>query len=172
MKDIDDQNDIDERKKKKPVLNKKKRFYYHVTTKDMSDMVKMKHLDHGTQRDEDEPIIARICVAPDIPHCLSAIPIFPLAHYIYRTEEEVKAWHPCGVADVWVTKEMWLRRPTVFKKIGTIQRNVMVIMSDLTTSESTLHGEPYDNRQRQREVIDLANMMFNENGVLSLPSSR
>lgn len=162
--------DINKDKPKPKILNKK-RFYYHVTKKNMPPIWEMKPLSSGEQRDEKEPKISRICVGPDVAHCLSAIPIFPEAHHIYKTEEKVKSWYPCGVVDSWLTEEMWLRRPTVFMRIGTIREDVMNVLMRMTT-DNYQYGEPYEDRQRQKEFIALANMLFDADGVLSLPCNR
>jgi len=74
---------------------------------------------------ENEPDNKRICVAPTIAHCLTALPQGSHGIHIYRTYYKVKAKKPYDVFDAEITKEGWLTRPTIFMYIGTIDFHSM-----------------------------------------------
>lgn len=68
-----------------------------------------------------EPNIKRICVAPSVEHCLTAVPYYPGEKFsIYRTEKPVKASPATDVFDANITLEGWIQTPTLFTKIGTL----------------------------------------------------
>ena len=105
------------------MLYSTKRYWYHVSTTLENEM------EHLTPRDFDdnnshnrtpsEPLGARICVAPTIEQCITAIP-YHLGETIaiYRTKDKVKANKPVEIFDVNITNEGWLEEPTSFIRIG------------------------------------------------------
>lgn len=108
-------------KKQKKSIYSYKRYWYHLSstlTRKKYYIVPWKNDDN---RSGDEPEGKRICVAPSIAHCLTAIPYgLTDSYHIYRTESRVKASKPDGVFDSHITKEGWLQTPTIFVKMGTI----------------------------------------------------
>jgi len=76
----------------------------------------------GFNRGGQEPEGERICVAPTVEQCLTAIPYTLDARCtIYRTKHRVKADKPKKVFDAKVTQEGWLHDPTTFVKVGTLK---------------------------------------------------
>jgi hypothetical protein len=76
----------------------------------------------GFNRGGDEPAGKRICVAPSVEQCLTAIPYYLGAVVtIYRTKTPVKASCPIGVYDAVVTQEGWITEPTMFVKLGILK---------------------------------------------------
>lgn len=57
--------------KEEIVAEEKPRYFYHITPEDwgVKTTLKPKQVNQCC----DEPVVARICVAPTVPHCLSAI---------------------------------------------------------------------------------------------------
>lgn len=100
-----------------------KRYWYHVST----TLRKRNHhlIPWGTRkgfnRGEDEPEGKRICVAPSVEQCITAIPYYMTTKCnIYRTKNRVRPIKAAKVFDSAVTQEGWLQEPTDFVKIGTI----------------------------------------------------
>jgi len=104
-------------------IYKHKRYWYHVST-----TLKDKHIrlipwdeDKGFNRGGCEPDGKRICVAPSVEQCITAVPyILETKFNIYRTKSKLKADRPKDVFDSEVTQEGWLHEPTSFVKIGMI----------------------------------------------------
>lgn len=100
------------------------RYWYHVST---TLTKKEEHLipwdeENGFNRGGDEPLGKRICVAPSIEQCITAIPYsLDTVCTIYRTAKKVRATKPVNVYDVPVTQEGWLMKPTLFIKIGKLK---------------------------------------------------
>lgn len=98
-----------------------RRFWYHIST---TLKRKTEHLipwdsQKGFNRPDDEPEGKRICVAPTIEQCLTAIPYFFSDTFaIYRTEKQVIANQPLNVFDAEITHEGWIQSPTTFVKMG------------------------------------------------------
>jgi hypothetical protein len=98
-----------------------KAYWYHL-----SDTIKGKEVvlvpratGEDNNRPKSEPLDKRICVGPDMAHCLLAICFDYFSNYnVYRTKEEVEAIEAIGVCDSWATKEMWLTEPTEFVRVG------------------------------------------------------
>lgn len=113
--------------KKSPSVKKSihasRRYWYHLSSTIKHKQVLLKPWDNsrGFNRTDTEPNDERICVAPSIAHCLTAIPYSPGDTYsIYRTKSQVKANPPYNVFDAKVTREGWIQKPTVFVRVGTI----------------------------------------------------
>lgn len=104
-------------------LYSQRRYWYHVS----STLRKKKEtlVPWGSQkavnRDPTEPPGKRICVAPSIEQCITALPYnYGSIITIYRTQEKLKADMPYDVFDAEVTNEGWLTIPTTFVKLGTL----------------------------------------------------
>jgi len=108
---------------KKSLYNRRK-YWYHVST-----TLKGKHIrlipwgeDEASNRSGDEPRGKRICVAPTVEQCITAIPYYmATVCTIYRTKSPVEAHRPKNVFDSRVTNEGWLKHPTNFVKIGILK---------------------------------------------------
>jgi hypothetical protein len=97
------------------------RYWYHISCTLKQNNVKLFPRVEGFNRDEREPSIKRICVAPSIEQCITAVPYFLGDHFeIYKTKHKVVATKPQGVFDSNITKEGWLLKPTEFIKLGSI----------------------------------------------------
>lgn len=105
--------------KTKSTAPKQKRYWYFVTGNYFGDKVRLfPRLPHTAG--PDEPKLKRICVAPTIAHCLSAVVMYDRVANIYRTERRVKATRCWDVGDSEITKEHWLFRPINFELVGSI----------------------------------------------------
>lgn len=109
------------KKTRKKSVYSYKRYWYHVSTtlKNNKEYLIPWGEQEGFNRSGDEPDGNRICVAPTIEQCITAIPYVPYCTLrIYRTENKVKATKPVDVFDSKITKEGWLLEPTTFIQIG------------------------------------------------------
>jgi hypothetical protein len=103
----------------KSTAPKQKRYWYFVTGNFFGDSIQLRpRIPHTAG--EEEPRIKRICVAPTIAHCLSAVVMYDRVANIYRTKRRVNASKCWGVGDSEITKEHWLFRPTEFELVGSI----------------------------------------------------
>lgn len=95
------------------------RYWYHLSANLNRKEVHLTPRVEGDNRDETEPRIPRICVAPTIEQCLTALP-YTLndSFYIYRTKDACVATEPYDVFDAGVTQEGWITTPTTFVKFG------------------------------------------------------
>lgn len=99
-------------------------YWYHVSTTLKQKYVTLVPWDEnkGFNRGGAEPLGKRICVAPTIEQCITAVPyILETSFNIYRTKSPIIADHPKGVFDSIVTQEGWLHKPTKFVKIGMLK---------------------------------------------------
>lgn len=97
-----------------------KRYWYFVTQDFMGTKMELKPR-RPYSAGEDEPLVARICVAPTAGHCMSAIMMQPSDPvYIYRTERRVFAQKAWSVGDSPITHEHFLRRPSRFEFVSAI----------------------------------------------------
>lgn len=149
-----------------PKVDQVKRFYYHVTVKKMGDNVTLEPRKFGGNRSWEEGTLARTCVGPDVAHCLSAIPIMKKKYYVYRTKVHVQACYTRNVEDSRNTKERWLIRPIKFKLVNTIPLYVIKTLLDLTG------GSPFYDYEKQKQYIELFDMMFDINGKLVISCRR
>lgn len=101
-----------------------RRYWYHVST-----TLEKKHERlipwgerRGFNRTADEPAGNRICVAPTVEQCITAIP-YTLCSIltIYRTKKQLKARKAHGIFDSRITKEGWIEKPASFVKVGIIK---------------------------------------------------
>lgn len=101
-----------------------RRYWYHVSTTltKRVEHLKPRGNEKGFNRADHEPDNARICVAPSIEQCITAIP-YRLGDSctIYRTQERVRASKPKKVFDINITEEGWLQVPTTFVRLGTLE---------------------------------------------------
>lgn len=108
---------------KQGCLFNRKRYWYHISTtlkKDVEHLIPWGNK-KGCNRSDYEPDGERICVAPTIEQCITAVPyILSQTFTIYRTNACVKAMKPHGVFDMKVTGEGWLQIPTTFVKVGSL----------------------------------------------------
>lgn len=109
------------------IIKHKKCFYdkwrrwYHLSTNFNHRLIRIVPWDKDFSRCPTEPPGKRICVAPTIEQCLTALPYCEGSEYtVYRTVKRLKAMKPVNVFDSKVTQEGWLQKPTEFIKLGRI----------------------------------------------------
>jgi hypothetical protein len=108
----------------KKTFYNRKRYWYHVSTTLKDKYVKLIPWDEcsGFNRGGNEPDGKRICVAPTIEQCITAIPyILSSTLTIYRTKSPLIANKPIRVFDSKVTQEGWFLKPTTFVKVGILK---------------------------------------------------
>jgi hypothetical protein len=130
--------------KHKSLFNRK-RYWYHLSNTLKDDNVHLSPWgnDKGFNRDPREPNVERICVAPSIAHCLTAIPyLLGETFNVYKTKERVKANAPYDVYDANITKEGWLQTKTEFVKIGVLDFKIIEMDRDIehVIPESASHN--------------------------------
>ena len=124
-----------------------KRYWYHVSntlTRKQHKLIPWNN-SQGMNRSDDEPDGKRICVAPSVAHCLTAVPYCLSEFYVvYRTKEPIKAHKAHGVFDAEITQEGWIKRPTVFVKIGTLDLDDVEIGEGIShvIKEAASKGKP------------------------------
>lgn len=129
-----------------------KRYWYHIS----STLNRNTHRlipwgEHrGFNRSGNEPSGKRICVAPTIEQCITAIPYsLSYKHTIYRTLSRVKAKRPKDIFDSNVTNEGWIESPTTFLKIGVIDFDTVARGLDIdeVMPEKATEGEVKESRK-------------------------
>jgi hypothetical protein len=136
-----------DKKLPRKILFGKRRYWYHVssTLNKKEEYLIPWDEDRGFNRGGYEPEGERICVAPSIEQCITAIP-YTLTNKltIYRTKSPVKANPPKDVFDSKITQEGWLLKPTMFVKIGKIDFNDILLEDDdgNVISEAASVSEP------------------------------
>ena len=67
--------------------------------------------------------IPRVCFAPTIEGCLSALQDIDMEYYVYTPVNQKLKGHSCRsyVRDAPATGERWIRKPVAVKKIGKIK---------------------------------------------------
>lgn len=109
--------------RRKSCLFNRKRYWYHVSTtlKKKEETLTPWGNRKGFNRGDHEPDGDRICVAPSIEQCITAIPYTLSASItIYRTKDKVMATLPKDIFDMHITGEGWLQTQTTFVKIGSL----------------------------------------------------
>ena len=97
----------------------KKRYWYHLSFDLDKDEIEIYPWDKRKHRSAGEPNGKRLCMAPSVAHCLTAIP--QRSHYfIYRTPFKITVQEPDGVYDSDITKEGWITEKIKLKRIGSI----------------------------------------------------
>jgi len=112
----------------------KKRYWYHLSYSLDRDEIEICPWDKRTHRSAGEPDGRRLCVAPSVAHCLTALP-HREKYYIYRTPSKFLVEEPDGVYDSEITKEGWITQRIKLIRIGTI---------DLTHIEKELGWLPIE----------------------------
>ena len=96
-----------------------KLYWYHISTTLTTRTAMLRPLSDGFNRPDTEPCTKRICVAPTIEQCITAVPyVLGDSFNIYRTKSMIIANPPVNVFDSDVTHEGWLYTPTRFIKVG------------------------------------------------------
>jgi hypothetical protein len=131
------------------------KYYYHITQNKWPERLTLKPRIEGVNRSMDEPEVSRICVAPTIEGCLVALGCcLSICNYsyIYRTENKVLARNPYRVEDSSITKEKWITKQILFKKIG--------IINDYLPHELYYMGVGgYSNLKEQKAMLKKLNKM-------------
>ena len=128
---------------KKKSVYETRRYWYHLsTTLGYKQLLLMPgDTSKGFNRDLTEPDIKRICVAPSIAQCLTALPYsYGDTFMIYRTKNKIKVERPVKVFDASITHEGWITKPTVFIKIGKLALREIDDMENLP-GERASHGK-------------------------------
>ena len=102
-------------------LYKFPRYWYHLSKTLKEKEITLTPIDDSTNRSYEEPAGARICVAPTIEQCITALTYnLHQTFYIYRTKNIIKAKEPSenAIFDVEITNEGWIEIPMTFVKIG------------------------------------------------------
>jgi len=111
---------------------------YHVTERQWPEEIELKPMRTsdipGCGRDEEEPDTARICVAPTIAGCFTAI-CQNLCHcgdtyYIYRTRKKFLGCKARQVIDAHITGERWLLWPATFVRVGEVGPSYFAELGD------------------------------------------
>jgi hypothetical protein len=101
-----------------------RRYWYHLSTTLKHKAILLKPWDNsqGFNRTYNEPNDRRICVAPTIAQCITALPYWPGDIFrVYRTKSKVKANPPRDIFDANITQEGWIQKPTIFVRIGDLE---------------------------------------------------
>lgn len=107
------------------IINNEPQYYYHLTYYDLGDSAELIPQRGINCCSCGEPEGRRICVSDHPAKCFAAIPIEQKDHLsLYRTKNKVKAYHPYGVEDAYITGEMWLIEKTCFTRILEIDPNI------------------------------------------------
>ena len=97
------------------------RHWYHISTTLNKTQVYLAPRDNSRSinRSSLEPNNKRICVAPTVAHCLTAVPYAPGEKYIiYRTFRKCRASQPKEIYDAHITNEGWIQCHTMFERVG------------------------------------------------------
>lgn len=102
----------------------RKRYWYFITQEDMGDKMTLSPRTPLNMGDG-EPKKKRICVAPTVAHCMSAICLYDYdcqhrSTHVYRTIRKVRGHETYDVPDAYFTKEHWLLSKTQFERVDTI----------------------------------------------------
>jgi hypothetical protein len=139
---------------KRKSLYNRKRHWYHISTTLKYKYVKLIPWSEkkAVNRSSSEPNGRRICVAPSIEQCITAIPYYPEEIFsIYRTQKRVDAEPAIDIFDSNVTQEGWLHTPTEFMKIGILKfKNIEEKLDIDQVIDESASG---DNLKYCREVL-------------------
>lgn len=100
---------------------RRKRYWYHCTADYHGERYSFERRP-PVHRSENEPITPRICVAPSVIQCFTAV-MFPRGTTVnvYRTCERRKAYF--AQREIWdavITDEHWLWPPVAFELVGKV----------------------------------------------------
>lgn len=140
-------------RRKKSRLFSTKRYWYHVSTTIKENELTLFPREDGDNRSGYEPPGKRICVAPTVEQCITAIP-YCLSEEcnIYRTKNKVRASAPEDVFDMNITDEGWLEIPTRFVKVGTL--NFEDIEEGLDVESVVEEAASDGERRHSRKVLN------------------
>ncbi|MHA2279610.1 MAG: hypothetical protein ACXAC5_01780 [Promethearchaeota archaeon] len=133
----------------------KPEFFYHLTDKKWGARITLRPKTTGPYRVVEEPKTSRICVGKTIYGCFSAISCCLTKRkpvYIYRTYRRAKAAYVWRVADVSITQERWLLKPTAFMHIGTIPAAVIRKIKEHPEYDIFCTADP-DQLNMQKKVL-------------------
>jgi hypothetical protein len=105
----------------KKCVHSTSRYWYHISTtlKHKFEYLTPRDNRGSFNRSSSEPNDERICVAPTLAHCLTAVPYVPGEKFtVYRTARKCIASSPKDIYDATITKEKWIQTPTMFNRIG------------------------------------------------------
>lgn len=135
-------------------LYSKRRYWYHIST-----TLGKKHEylipwgeKKGANRSGAEPDGERVCVAPSIEQCLTALPYYlGTICTVYRTKSPLKVTKPRGVFDARITHEGWIERPASFVKVGILRFED--VEKELEVENVIEEAASYGNIERSRKVL-------------------
>lgn len=143
------------------------RFFYHITQSlklisiNGDRRVILKPIGSGDKlaanRGFDEPSIRRICVAPSVSGCMTALDELldnSKCIFVYRTAKKVVGIYPWKVYDSEITCEKWLTRQTRFELVGVVYSKVHTSIVQ-ATCEIIDSGQLMQLRLRKREYKKL-----------------
>lgn len=96
----------------------RKGYWYHVSDTLRKDEITLHPRVEGVNRCFEEPEVPRVCVAPSIEQCMTALPYCLGIMSVYRTKYQVNAVKAINIEDAHITEEHWIIRPIKFVKIG------------------------------------------------------
>lgn len=130
-----------------------RRYWYHVTdTKHWGESIILNPR-IPVRLGEDEPQIERICVAPTVAQCISAVRPEESFLCIYRTATPVSAYWPNGVSDYRITQEKWLLRPTRFVNVGYIDDYITNALYSIFSKLGYACGDK-TNLHKQKNILN------------------
>ena len=108
--------------KSQSFIVKHRRYLYHLSKTLCDKHIKLIPWNNPITRAENEPEGKRICVAPTIEQCITAIPYSPWDIFtVYRTKSQLIPSVSRGIFDSSITYEGWLETPTSFIKVGILR---------------------------------------------------
>lgn len=126
-----------------------KRYWYFVTQVDFSkDTTLMPRCPYSMA--DGEPYIKRICVAPTVAHCLSAIGAYGSVN-VYRTKRRVNGYKCWNVPDSKLTNEHWLFDPTKFEFVTQLKSDPFLY--HMTERGHAKDTPGYDGQRREKRSI-------------------
>jgi hypothetical protein len=124
------------------------KYYYHITSRRWPSRIRLKPKKRNelwwSNRPDEEPDIARVCVSPIISGCFLAVDVPCSVCYVYKTENKVRAAVPWKVVDMRVTGERWIIRPTYFRKQYSLPRFFGLDLEDRYREEGIDFCPAYD----------------------------
>lgn len=103
------------------------RYYYHITENNRWKKEIVLKPRSPWLMDHREPDDPRICVAPTITGCISALNSANLESrmFVYRTKRKVQTHKPHRVPDAHITGERWILKPCRFVKTHVLDTSMM-----------------------------------------------
>ena len=119
------------------------RYWYHISTTLNHKLEYMTPRDNSRSlnRNSSEPNDKRICVAPTLAHCFTAVPYAPGEKFaIYRTTHKCIASKPFDIYDAHITQEGWIQTPTLFERVGFLSLPYMADAEGVDIIEESASG--------------------------------